>query len=380
MLIIRLLRYIQGYYFIEASGGFPERFINLCTKNRIPVWDIRHVSGTLTFFCSAAYLDMLTDAAEKAGMELHTLNETGIKVFMKKHKKRRGLLVSATVCILVTAFLSQFVWSVSVEGNDFYSNEEIYEAFESRGVKIGSLKSRIDTRSVSEAVSSELENVSWAKVNIRGCFAVIEIKEVVRKPEIFDRTRPVNIIASDDGLIMRNEVEVGSPAVKSGIAVTRGDLLVSSVITNPDGSETLVHSKALVTAEVKKKITRNISSDVFSQSSRTEKNELFFFGLEIPKIKNKQDYFESRQYLDNAGRLLPAGIFHYRKAVYDNPFSLDEQAAVLLALHRFNGEAAEYCLSAERILDTSVKLDSNSVTGVFTVEKNIGVEQEILTE
>ena len=380
MLIIKLLRYLQGYCSVEASGGFPERFINLCTKNRIPIWDIKSISGKLKFFCSVSYLDRLGVAAEKAGMTLNTVKEVGLKHEMKKHNKRKGLLAAAAFCVAVTAFMSLFVWSISVEGNDYYSDEEIYEAFEAHGVRIGALKNRIDTRSVSEAVVSELDKISWTKVNIRGCFAVIEVKEVIPKPDLFDREKPTNIVASDDGIILRNEVEVGSPAVKSGIAVTKGDLLVSAVLTEPDGSEKLVHSKAFVTARVNRKIEYEIPKDIFSQSEKKEKKELFFFGLEIPKVKNSDSLFESKAFLDNSGRLLPMGVFSFRENKYETPTTLEDENVLLLTVHRFNELAIESCVEAERIIDSSVRIESGKVCGSFVFEKNIGVEQEIAVE
>ena len=40
MFLIDLFRFLAGYVLFCAVGGFPERFINLCTAGKIPVWDI----------------------------------------------------------------------------------------------------------------------------------------------------------------------------------------------------------------------------------------------------------------------------------------------------------------------------------------------------
>ena len=40
MSIIRFLRFIFGYVEFCAEGGFPERFINLCSVYHVRLWDV----------------------------------------------------------------------------------------------------------------------------------------------------------------------------------------------------------------------------------------------------------------------------------------------------------------------------------------------------
>lgn len=41
-MIINFLRLILGFVEFEAKGGFPERFLNLCTVNGITLWQVQN--------------------------------------------------------------------------------------------------------------------------------------------------------------------------------------------------------------------------------------------------------------------------------------------------------------------------------------------------
>lgn len=380
MLFLSFLRYIQGYAEFEASGGFPERFINLCTKNRIPLWNIKNTSGTITAATTENALKEVERTAGKAGMDLSVRRVVSLKSSLEKHKKRKGLLFSLLFCVLVTVFLSFFIWSVSVEGNEQYSKEEILHIFEENGVKIGSFKSSIDTVSVSEKAVSALDKLSWAKVNIRGCFAVIEVRELKDKPDIFDESKPVNIVSDSDGVIIKYEVSKGTPLLKPSLAVTKGDLLVSGVLTNSDGSERLVHSKSFITARVETTVKGDFNSKLFSLNGENTRYSVFFFGLTLPDYKNKDALFESREYLDNKNRLLPLGIFRYSGYLFEDEHTPDESEKALLNAFDFNGKAIKIYSESENVIKANISVPKDILTGKFVCEKQIGVEKEILTE
>ena len=45
MFLIRLFRFLTGYIVFSGNGGFPERFINLCSLNGISLWDTKCSAG-----------------------------------------------------------------------------------------------------------------------------------------------------------------------------------------------------------------------------------------------------------------------------------------------------------------------------------------------
>ena len=280
----------------------------------------------------------------------------------------------------MTAFLSGFIWSISVEGNETYSKEQILAVFEENGVRIGAPKRKIDTRLSGENAVAKLGRLSWAKVNIRGCFAVIEVRESVKKPPVIDDSKPVNIIAETDGEIIKYEVERGKSVLKPNIAVTKGDLLVSGVLTNMDGSERLVHSLAKITARTVHRINGSFNKPLCSQSFEQVRYSLFFFGLKIPSYKPDGAVFESRTYLDSNQKILPVGIFRYRQTESKNEYEITNDGLLLLNAFVFDKKAIGLYRRCEKILKSEIQLSDSIIRGSFVCEEEIGVEKEILTE
>lgn len=42
-----LFNFLRGYVGVKASGGFPERFLNLCSRGNIPYWDVCCTNSTV---------------------------------------------------------------------------------------------------------------------------------------------------------------------------------------------------------------------------------------------------------------------------------------------------------------------------------------------
>ena len=70
MLIIEFLRYFFGYINFKAYGGLADRFLNLCTKEKIPVWNIKNVNGTIYASTTIEGYFILKSPARKSGMKL----------------------------------------------------------------------------------------------------------------------------------------------------------------------------------------------------------------------------------------------------------------------------------------------------------------------
>lgn len=47
-MLLKVIRWSKGYVDFSASGKFPERFINLTTRNGINVWNLKPTEKGLT--------------------------------------------------------------------------------------------------------------------------------------------------------------------------------------------------------------------------------------------------------------------------------------------------------------------------------------------
>lgn len=387
MLIIEFIRYLFGYINFRAYGGFADRFINLCTKDEIPLWNIRNINGNITASTTIEGYLNIRSAARKSGMRLRVTEKKGLIFFLKRNKLRTGLFLGFALSVLIISVLSQFIWSVSLVGNITLDDDYILDTFEKYGVCVGSKISSVDTELAAQNAMSEIEKLSWASVNLKGSVMVIEVREKTDAPEIYDDSTPTNLVAGEDGVILSIDVLYGNEEVKPGSAVIKGDLLISGLISHPDGSESVIHADGYVKALVKKNKTFSYTDfSLYSQTVEKTRNKLFFFGLQIPLgIAVPEAFFtEHKSFLQNDEMLLPLGIItEYGADFSGEQFTPEEALQNKLALFS-NALYAKKLLETSHIAKSTLS-EKNVEFGInyefyAECEQEIGTLQEIYVE
>ena len=93
MLIIKLIRFFTGYVSFSAHGGFCERFVNLCTLNRIPLWNMKRQSDTLFADTTVRGYKSIRQSAHRSGVKLKIVKKHGLPFLMEHNRRRRGILI-----------------------------------------------------------------------------------------------------------------------------------------------------------------------------------------------------------------------------------------------------------------------------------------------
>ena len=125
MFFLNILRWFSGYVVFGGTGGFPERFLNLCSANGISVWDAKSAGGILTAKTSVKGYKKIRLCAKRSGMRIRLKEKKGLPFVLKPYKQRKGLAVGAVLSAALLIFLNSAVWTISVEGNDKYTKEQI---------------------------------------------------------------------------------------------------------------------------------------------------------------------------------------------------------------------------------------------------------------
>lgn len=387
MLIINLVRYILGYINFRAFGGFSDRFLNLCTRDGIPLWNIKNVKGNISASTTIDGYLSIRKPAKKSGMRVMAIERKGLVFFLKRNKIRVGLLIGAVVFGCIIFILSQFVWSISLVGNVDLQEDYLLSAFQKHGVKVGAHISTIDDNDVAQNVVSEVPELSWAAVNRKGTVVVIEVREKTPAPENYDNSVPTNLIADENGLILSIDVLSGNEEIKPGSAVSKGDLLISGVITYADGREKLVHADGYVKALVNRKETFN--GNMFSVHNLIQektRKKLFFFGVEIPLGTSIGDdfYCKHKSFIQSEKILLPLGIItEYNAEFSTENISVNDEIKDMLALWD-NAFYVKELLDFSLVKNSSVTMKNTQSGNEFQFsadcEQEIGVLQEIYVE
>lgn len=386
MLIVKLLRNIMGYVVFVGRGGFPERFLNLCVKFHIPLWDLQSHGDYFTGKTTVRAYKHIRPAAFRSGVQVRISEKCGVPFFSSRNKKRVGLLCGVAVSALLIAVLSGHIWTIEVTGNSEIPTETILEITENMGLYIGVSRSRINSEILADGLLENLDALSWAAVNIDNCKAVIEVREAIAQPEILDTETPANIIAAEDGILTKIEVFSGTAALPVGSAVLKGDLLIAGVVQNSDNSETLKGAQGRVYARVEKNMLFCVPAQPFLRCTAVNaRKTLYCFGLKIPLSRTLgENAYRTAEYLSNGDTALPVGLFYDRVMQFADDFTLQSETdALRYAVKTF--AAAYKTLWQEGVIETetvSFSTDSGapSVRACITCEKEIGVQQEIFVE
>ena len=259
-----LINFIFGYLNVELEGYYIERFINTCISKKIFLWGIKRTKSTILLAnIGAEDFKTVAKIAKKHGCKIKIKNKSGLPFILRKYKKRKIFLIFLIALFATIYTLSKFIWNIELTGNTHISSEEIINILQEEGLKVGSLKSKVDKEKIINKIRYKREDIAWIGIEITGTNANIKIVEADSKPEIVDENEHCNIIATKDGVIEKISAQNGTLMVKKGDSVKKGDILIAGWMEGKYTGKNYVNANG----EVKAKIT-------YLQNEKIEKKEV----------------------------------------------------------------------------------------------------------
>ncbi len=385
MEILDIIRFVRGYVEFEATGSFPERLINISLKKGIHVYKTHGDNGTVRGRVISSQYESLKKLGDRCAVEITPLHCRGIPFIYSNNKNRWGLLLGAVLFFGLCAFLSSFVWVVEVDGTPSVSEYKIRQALDAQGLYSGAWKGNLAPDTIERETMRDLGSFGWMSVNITGTVAKVSVSEKYNSDDVKPQeTRPCNIKAVKDGQIVRMDIRSGVAAVKAGDAVTKGELLVSGVLSVENDADYLTPSVGEVFAKTEhtKTVSQPLKYTQRLPSGRVvERNSLNFLGINLPLNLTyipSGDYSTECEYLNliACGNTMPIGIYNEYCTEYTNrEIKLSEEQAkesclAQLALYEvFNlGE----CEITDRKLKHEIKDGCYILTAAYSCIEDIG--------
>lgn len=315
-MLVSAVRYFKGYVNFSARGKFPERFLNLTSRNGINLWNAVPCSGGLNATMSVYDYKKIRKIAKKSKVVTKISSKHGLPFITQKYKPRIGLLIGACIGIIILLVLSNFVWSISISGVNRISDTYLLEVLQKNGVSVGVYKNNLDVGKIERNISLEIDDIGWMSVNIIGNTVSVEVKEKALKPTLTPNSTPCNIKAKSDGVITKIKASKGITQVLKGSGVTKGDLLVSGIMETKMDTIEYVHANAEVYADVNSKNELNIPCEYQYYSINENKalrNRVHLLWLEFPSSFSFEifdncisDYHTSNVFINDTS--LPLGL------------------------------------------------------------------------
>lgn len=251
MFIKLLVRLLLGYVRIEVEGYYIERFINICTNNKILIWNLKREKG-VKLYLNIGIKDFkkISTVARKTNCKVKILRKRGIPFLLNKYKKRK-IFAIFLILILLTIFISsKYVWNVDISIKDDLKLDNIDEDIKILGISKGVKKDEIDTDKVINELRLKRDDIAWVGIDIEGTTVKINIVKADKAPNIVDNSDYCNIIASKSGVIQKIIAQNGTAIAKVGDTVQKGDVLIAGYMEGKYTDTRYVHSLGEVEAIV----------------------------------------------------------------------------------------------------------------------------------
>ena len=134
-MVQQMLQYGRGHVRIRVSGRSYERFLNMCAKHEIMIWDLECAGNAYEMNMTIRGFRKLKPMARKCGVRGRILEKSGLPFFLYRYRHRKMLFVGILTGLSLMLLLSCFIWDIRISGNqaitedvivDFLSQDEVH--------------------------------------------------------------------------------------------------------------------------------------------------------------------------------------------------------------------------------------------------------------
>ncbi len=394
-MLLRLWNYIKGYVIIFVEGYFLEKFVNICTRRQIFLWDVKKRNNSaMSMKVSIKGFRMLRPIAKKTGCRVRIMWKSGFPFVLYRYKRRKTFIAGAILFVFLFYFMSSFVWSIEVDGNEKLATETIIDRVCELGVKPGVLKYRINPHDVASNLMLDINELSWVSVVIKGTKVKIEVSEGVEKPKLVKKDSPCDIVAARDGVVKSIFVKSGLEAVEVGETVKKGQVLILGTVPvkNEENNPRIMHAIGDVIARTWYDARVPVETKVIEKIRTGRKKDnmsLILFSKKIDLFHRISPFGEydqvniEKSLSIGEDLILPFGIVigrYYENNIIEKETTLDEakKTAAGNAYKMASGNLPKDARIVE-INENFVEKDDGQIIAEVIIEclENIGYEREI---
>lgn len=363
----------KGYVRIKIWGGSAERFIVLCSRNQMLLWDIQ-ADGTYIF--ANMRLDDFYHCkklARKAGIRAVVTQRHGLPFLMPKMKKRAFFAVGFSIFCAMWLVSTRMLLHIEIRGNYSISEDVFMDFLQEQGVRIGMWKKDLEIEKLEKKIRETYDVVTWTSGKLDGTILIIDMKENEKYAveEVLQETdHGSSLYATEDGVIEHIYVQYGVPLVKKGTVVQKGDLLVDgSVPVYTEDGTIAAYQYYDASADIGIETTLPVCytlSKVYTQKQYTKREwegTYIFIGAKIYRNKWGERKFlykdlvlQPKTSYTIGDQTFGVGVFHtYEYRNIEKEYTLEEASQKLM--QEFEKNNAIFIEKGVQILEKNVTIE-----------------------
>ena len=393
MFIKILLNYILGYVRITVEGYYIERFINICRKNKIIIWNLkRDKSVRLNLNIGIKDFKEIKKIAKKTKCKVKIIKKKGLPFLFNRYKKRKIFFGFLLLILILIGISSNFIWNIEIKIENAEQLDNIYEDITSAGLETGKMKNKINTKEIINQIRLKRNDIAWMGIELKGTNAIVKLVKAERKPDIVDEEDYCNIVSDKVGVITKINAKNGTLAVNVGDTVKVGTVLINGWMEGKYTGIRYVHAKGEIQAKVwhtkSKKIPYNVTER--SETGNVEnKYKIKFNNFEI-NLSKRVSKFKIYDTIDAEKKFKLFSDFYLpitlikttNKEEKEETKNYDFEQAKNLGVQQLEEELNKNITDSNKIVNKNIntyeKEDGLEVVVTYEVLENIGTNEKIV--
>lgn len=256
-------QYLSGMIQICVPAQRTEEVLQQLTENGVQIYRVKRQKENLYFLLLLEDFFMVQHLLREQHCMFHVEQRMGLPFLISRIKRQKGLWIGSCLGFTILYLLLSFLWGYQVSGNVQYSDAHFIALVQEYGMIPGAKMDQFDYDMLGKQILLDHPEFTWIQLRPVGTTLYIQVKE--RFSDSVEPQQKTSIIADADGRITELLVFRGTPLVKRGDWVTKGQILVggwdysdrkqdTSGVFVPVGEPYAVQAKAVIYGEQERRM------------------------------------------------------------------------------------------------------------------------------
>lgn len=205
------------------------RFLNICKSKGIPLENIKFRKNSVSAKVDIKHLLQIKKVRLITKSHILIKKRSSLYNLFWKTRNRYFFIIGILIIVFIMLYYFNHIWKIKINGNITYSDTEIINYLKCNNIKISSKSKDVDCDELERMLRNDFDNISWVSVDLDGTALNINMCELIHSKVNLDN-QPYDIVAACDGQIHSIITRYGTPIVKAGDIVKKGDVLVMSKV------------------------------------------------------------------------------------------------------------------------------------------------------
>ncbi len=224
---------------ITFTGLNINHLLNTLAAQNIAVFGVKRNKNSCTICVLSISVSKTIDLLNKKCYNIQKVSYGGLfgaVIFAKKHI---ALMIALSIFVLALCFTSNICLKVEVCGD--FSPQQVNAVLTELGIGVGTKLSAINKDSVENYLCNKL-GALYATVNNKSSvlYVSVYLPKTVDTP--IDLNKKRNIVAPSQGIVLSVSCQQGTPLVKAGDSVVKGQVLIEGSRVFVDGTSQHVYA------------------------------------------------------------------------------------------------------------------------------------------